>query len=307
MHRKEKKRVIIAFIVSVLAHVVLLTGLGLFISLAPKEDIQSTGPVFVQLESDRPVKPADEKKIEPEPVKEEAPETEVNKPLQSEIASVERQRPVQNINPKGPEEKPLVVEEKVDSPSAVKEDNPVISYKSDVSENTLPEATVEKATSAPKPTATPGPTETPKPTEESGLKSDLLRDIDLVNAGGSDNSDTDVDSTTSNANQPSQSSISYVTSKPTLVYEGQKERTVISESKVVLPDWVYKRGLSLFVHLTFDLTYEGNLINIVVDKSSGYTDVDEAVKTALQHYLIEPSKHSKDTISGVVSFPITPK
>lgn len=73
----------------------------------------------------------------------------------------------------------------------------------------------------------------------------------------------------------------------------QSARKIISRVNPDIPDWVGKQGITLKAIFSFAVTPEGYLTNIKLVKSSGYTDVDQAIATALAHYQFEPTSSTR--------------
>jgi TonB family protein len=89
----------------------------------------------------------------------------------------------------------------------------------------------------------------------------------------------------------------------TIEWEGSDTRATRVVVQPKIPTWVQKQGLRLQTTLSFVLTSEGLLLNVLVVKTSGYTDVDNAFRDALRGYRFDPLEGARN-IKGTITFVI---
>ena len=73
-----------------------------------------------------------------------------------------------------------------------------------------------------------------------------------------------------------------------------------------IPTWVSEQGLRLQVVVSFVLTPEGYLRDVMVEQGSGYSDVDTAVVVALKLWKFRPVSSTR-TVTGRVPYTIIPR
>ena len=83
-------------------------------------------------------------------------------------------------------------------------------------------------------------------------------------------------------------------------------RELLSQEKPVIPRWVSEQGLRLKVELAVILNADGLVIVRSVKVSSGYPDVDAAVKKAVSRWKYSRGRGAR-TVSGTITYFITPK
>jgi len=74
-----------------------------------------------------------------------------------------------------------------------------------------------------------------------------------------------------------------------------------------IPKWVSDAGLRLTLGISFELTPQGLLNKVKIEKSCGYSDVDWAVLVAVRRWKFKPAPPSAGSIQGVVSYLILPR
>jgi TonB family protein len=92
----------------------------------------------------------------------------------------------------------------------------------------------------------------------------------------------------------------------TIKWEDNQDRPPLYRPKPDIPDWVSREGLHLTVVISFVLTPDGILSGFKVKKSSGYTDVDEAVVDALRRWRF-PAVAGTGNVSGEITYYISPR
>ena len=80
----------------------------------------------------------------------------------------------------------------------------------------------------------------------------------------------------------------------------------MSTPEPVLPDWVSREGARLRLLVRFDLTSAGILTAVTIEESSGYSDVDAAVREALRSWRFAPVSGG-GVVRGRVPFVISPR
>jgi TonB family protein len=75
--------------------------------------------------------------------------------------------------------------------------------------------------------------------------------------------------------------------------EPGQARNWISRPEPDIPSWVSEQGVQLKVIVSFVVTPEGSLMNVTIERSSGYTDVDNAIKTAVRRWRFQATSSTK--------------
>jgi TonB family protein len=88
--------------------------------------------------------------------------------------------------------------------------------------------------------------------------------------------------------------------------DASKGREVVSAVTPKIPAWVAKQGLTLLVSVSFTLRADGVVSAVIVDKSSGYADVDSAVVDAIRRWRFTAATGTA-SIKGEIPFKITSK
>jgi TonB family protein len=93
---------------------------------------------------------------------------------------------------------------------------------------------------------------------------------------------------------------------PSITWEkGSQGRTLLSSGELPkIPDWVKREGLDLKVEVSFSVTPEGHTISLVVNRSSGYPDVDAAVLESVRKLRFNPireDRYARGKISYLIS------
>jgi TonB family protein len=87
--------------------------------------------------------------------------------------------------------------------------------------------------------------------------------------------------------------------------EGSRGRTLLSSGELPkIPDWVKREGLDLRVEVSFSVTPEGHTISLVVNRSSGYPDVDATVLESVRNLRFNPirdERYARGKISYLIS------
>jgi TonB family protein len=166
----------------------------------------------------------------------------------------------------------------------------------------------------PSPPVTPD-TEDEAP-EEGGMFSDRLAELDRAADEVPDTSDTATDrpdrSTGRSSSQPADSTArasgsSGDPSDVEIQWDDPAEgRDIVKRVEPDVPDWVKYEGLTLAVEYAFVLTPQGLLTQLTLQKSSGYSDVDAAVREALRLWKFRQIQGTK-RVQGSVQVSIRPK
>jgi len=82
-------------------------------------------------------------------------------------------------------------------------------------------------------------------------------------------------------------------------------REPVSRTEPVIPRWVSEQGLRLKVELSVDLTADGFIQVKGIKTSSGYSDVDAAVRNAVSRWKYTRLSQAK-SLSGIITYIIQP-
>ena len=96
------------------------------------------------------------------------------------------------------------------------------------------------------------------------------------------------------------------TGAPNITWEeGSQGRKLLSlGERPRIPEWVKREGLDLNVEVSFSVTPEGHTTSIVVNRSSGYPDVDAAVLESVRKLRFNPirdDRYARGKISYLIS------
>jgi TonB family protein len=95
---------------------------------------------------------------------------------------------------------------------------------------------------------------------------------------------------------------------PLIIWDdaSSKRSLVFSGPSPKIPSWVKREGLDLKVSVSFAVTAEGLTTSVMIDESSGYSDVDAAVLDAVRKMKFEAAPGS-DNVSGIIKYIISTK
>lgn len=93
---------------------------------------------------------------------------------------------------------------------------------------------------------------------------------------------------------------------PSITWDkGSQGRTLLSSGRLPkIPEWVKHEGLDLKIEVSFSVTPEGHTISLVVNRSSGYPDVDAAVLESVRKLRFNPiqdDRYARGKISYLIS------
>jgi TonB family protein len=93
---------------------------------------------------------------------------------------------------------------------------------------------------------------------------------------------------------------------PKITWEDASQgRTLLSSGGLPkIPEWVKREGLDLNVEVSFSVTPEGHTTSLVVNRSSGYPDVDAAVLESVRKLRFNPireDRYARGKISYLIS------
>ncbi len=96
------------------------------------------------------------------------------------------------------------------------------------------------------------------------------------------------------------------TGVPKITWEDASQgRTLLSSGGLPkIPEWVKREGLDLNVEISFSVTPEGHTTSLVVNRSSGYPDVDAAVLETVRKLRFNPirgERYARGKISYLIS------
>lgn len=317
------QRLTFSILLAVLFHAALLLLLQLFLKLAPERMPEYSGPMFVTLEEspespvlERAQEPQVQPRVEPAPqpaAQTEQPRTQAATRVEQPSAAVQPQaQPRTTPAPAQPQPRtetqpapqPAARTEPLRQPQGSRQVVPAEPL------GTLPPVAPEETTpyqpqTFAKPLQDQGPIQA-APSQEQASRLDTSR-LDSAIA------QADTGGRAVPQSGPSGASTGPAGAAQTSVEGFQIEWQNPSEGRLVLqsgqpeiPGWVSEQGLRLQVAVSFVLKPSGYLSDIRIARSSGYSDVDTAVVSALRRFRFSASPGAAD-VHGEVTYRIIPR
>jgi len=88
--------------------------------------------------------------------------------------------------------------------------------------------------------------------------------------------------------------------------DANKGRTLLSRVDPKFPPWVSKQGLTLAVTVSFVVMPDGVVSLVVIDRSTGYADVDSAFKEAISRWRFSAAKDA-GPMRGLIPYVVKPE
>jgi TonB family protein len=97
------------------------------------------------------------------------------------------------------------------------------------------------------------------------------------------------------------------TGAPNITWEkGSQGRQLLSPGeKPRIPEWVKREGLDLKVEISFSVTPDGHTTSLMVNRSSGYPDVDASVIESVRKLRFNPIDEERGVARGKISYIIS--
>jgi len=308
---KEKDRFFISFIIALLVHIIVLTGLHFLLNISIEPDPEYTGPLYLKIRSEFRQEAVVEDTEDNGETLDKADERETAGNGRRDETVTDEQRDDDNasalVRRDETGEKDPVSEER-ETEETVVDDGREADVR-DASENTEDSTGnndnrdrddkngIEKT-----PMLTPEPTLTPTPYDPA-IEEDNLALLDkLLEDGTSDGSGPgDDDAVTGDSDSQGNNTPRGEDGGPVIEWEDNRDRTPLKTYEPDLPDWVSTEGRELQVDVTFLLSPDGFLRSLRVVRSSGYTDVDNSIVDALRKWKFS-SVSGTESVSGRVTY-----
>lgn len=309
LHFKDKDRIFLSILLAVVLHAALFFLIQFLVKAVP-EIPEYSGPLFVEITDNSNTHVMDARELAEEP---EADEREASAPEQpedvppeelQETTLVENARLVQREQESAPEEAP--------PPEPEPQENkvPVAAAPEPVTER--PTETRATPARTPVPSLTPRSTPVITPEEESAFGEDLMANLDnvLEHTAPPEATKGPVTSLKPGAGggQESSSGTTSGGTTPQIFFDRiEEERSVKKRGTPDLSPFANLDFTKGEVILSFTILPQGFLDNeIGVVKSSGYTEVDNAVIAALKKYEFNPI-NGTESVKAKISFEILNK
>ena len=148
----------------------------------------------------------------------------------------------------------------------------------------------------------PGPVLPTKADEDEQLALPMERLDKVIKEGGEGGTGGPV----SDSRTGGQRDTSRKTGAPNITWEeGSQGRKLLSfGERPRIPDWVKREGLDLKVEVLFSVTPEGHTTSLMVNRSSGYPDVDASVLESVRKLRFNPipeDRYARGKISYLIS------
>jgi TonB family protein len=311
-----RERLVVSVFLAILVHFILLLVLQLMLKLERPRIPEYTGPLYVTLGETPEEAPVIEKAEEPRqlpPMKREQPRVEQSSAEPGGAASgppLLRPVPTPETQPAAPSRSPLTFLGEAQKPSSNESYLPP--------EQEAYQSPPAQAQTSPQPVPAqqaPVPEETPvMPEEESDQALLLEGEMQRLDQSLSQSGQSGARSGSQEGGPAAQPATGV---QSTSAQEGRdyeiewedssqgRDPTDMPQPKI--PDWVSKQGLRLQVVISFELTSQGVLRNVKVERSSGYTEVDNVVRDALIHWRFPPVASNTGTVTGRITYTIIPR
>jgi len=311
-----RERMVVSVFLAILVHFILLLVLQLVLKFERTRIPDYTGPLYVTLGETPDEAPVIEKAEEPRqlpPMEREQPRVEQSSAEQGGAASGQSLlRPVPTPETaRESETRPRTGLRFLDRPKTPSSDEP---YVPSADDGTLSPPAQTQAPREPIPDQeVPALRESEvRPAEESdessvldlrALDSSLIQSDDTGSRSGTQEGGPTAQPTTgaqSTSAQEGREGIMILWDNPS------QGREPTDTPRPQIPDWVSEKGLRLQVVVSFELTPQGLLQHVKVEKGCGYPDVDAAVLEALRRWRFQPVSSAR-TVTGRVPYTIIPR